>query len=109
MKAIIKRPFKRHFVALFSLLTVSGCSGVQSTAVYQSWEKQAYNAYNIAAPSVKDMSVLPALLRTVSLPGKQFIRNPSVQRVSYQKPVSYSNPVKASQQELDFIEQNYGL
>lgn len=109
MTATIKRPFKRHFVVLLSLLAVSGCSGVQSTSVYQSWEKQAYNAYNIAAPSVRNTGVLPALLRTVALPGKQLIRNPSVQRVSYQRPASYSNPVKTSQQELDFIEQNYGL
>lgn len=109
MKAIIKRPLQRHFVALLSLLAVSGCSGVQSSSVYQSWEKQAYDAYNIAAPSVNDMSVLPALLRTVALPGRQFIRNPSIQRVSHQKPGSYSNPVTTNQQELDFIEQNYGL
>lgn len=113
MKAIIKRPFQRHFLVLLSLLAVSGCSGIQSNPVYQSWEERAYNAYNISVPSANKPGILPALLRTVALPGRQFLRNPSIQRVSYQKshqpPRSYSEPVRTSTQELDFIEQNYGL
>lgn len=114
MKAPIRRPLKRHFVAVLPLLIISGCSGVQNNTVYQSWEKRAYDAYNIAAPSTKDMNVLPALLRTVALPGRQFIRNPSVQRVSYRKSVNNSKHTsvmssQSSRNELDYIEQNYGL
>lgn len=114
MKAIITRPYKRHFLAVLPLLMISGCSGIQSSAIYQSWEQQAYSAYNLSVPSANKPGVFPALLRTVAVPGQQFLRHHPAQRVSYRNTAANSGssgPVsgRLSEQELDFIEQNYGI
>lgn len=117
MKAKIIRPYQRHLLALLPLLVISGCSGVQSGSLYQQWEQQAYNAYNVSAP-VHKPGVLPALLRTVAVPGQRFMRHHPSQRVSYQSaaagPVVNTgpdtrSPDRLSEQELNFIEQNYGI
>jgi hypothetical protein len=112
MKAKTIRPHKRHFLALLPLLMVSGCSGIQPDSVYKSWEQQAYRAYNLSAPPVKP-GILPALLRTVSVPGQQFLRHHPTQRVSYPPAGTGSEPVRIpdriDERELDFIEQNYGI
>ena len=114
MKAIITRPYQRHFLAVLPLLMISGCSGIQSSTIYQTWEQQAYSAYNLSVPSANKPGVLPALLRTVAVPGQQFLRHHPTQRVSYQNTAvnsGSSGPAsnRVSEQELDFIEQNYGI
>lgn len=119
MKAKIRRPYKRHFLALLPLLIISGCSGIQPDSIYKSWEQQAYRAYNLSVPTANKPGVLPALLRTVAAPGQQFLRHHPSQRVSYQRtyvrpqgeirPEPVRIPERIDEQELDFIERNYGI
>ena len=106
MKAIIKRPFQRQLLVVLSLTIFSGCSGIQSNAAYKHWEKRAYKAYNVATP-VHKTGILPALFKTVSIPGQHLLKKPVAQRVIY--PKASAPAVKIKNNELHYIEQHYGI
>ena len=117
MKASIKRPYQRQLLVVLSLAILTGCSGIQTnaTSAYKSWEKRAYTAYKhrVAGPMHKK-GVLPALFKTVSVPGMSTFYKPKVYRAGYKKPVPpkvEKNKPKTNTnvKELQYIEQHYGI
>lgn len=103
MKTLTTRPYKRQIMFLLFLVSISGCSAIQSNKVYQSWEQRAYRAYQ--AP-VKQVSILPSLFNKVSLPGTASYQKASTTNL---KPVAKANPPESRQRGDDYIEQYYGL
>ena len=111
MKAIIKRPYQRQLLVVLSLAILSGCSGMQTnaTTVYKSWEQRAYKAYKVAAP-VHGKGILPALFKTVSIPGVNRLYKPKVYRAGYKKPTpSVVKQNNTTVKDLQYIEQHYGI
>lgn len=70
MKAIRIRPLKRLVLLVLAANLLAGCSGIQTSSVYQTWEQQAYSAYRVSLPGPAD-GVLPNIFRTVAVPGMQ--------------------------------------
>ncbi|MFM2317842.1 MAG: hypothetical protein RLZZ215_463 [Pseudomonadota bacterium] len=70
MKAIRIRPLKRLVLLVLTANVLAGCSSIQTSSVYQSWERQAYAAYHVRLPAPAD-GVVPNIFRTVAVPGMQ--------------------------------------
>lgn len=70
MKAIRIRPLKRLVLLVLTANVLAGCSSIQTSSVYQSWERQAYAAYRVRLPAPVD-GVVPNIFRTVAVPGMQ--------------------------------------
>ena len=70
MKAIRIRPLKRLVLLVLAANLLAGCSGIQPSSVYQTWEQQAYSAYRVNLPGPAD-GMLPNIFRTVAVPGMQ--------------------------------------
>ena len=113
MKAIKTRPFQRQLLVVSSLAILTGCSGFQPAQVYKDLEQKVQYVYNAAAP-IQQQGVVPALFKTVSVPGMDLLKNPMVLRANYrsyfQAPVARRpKPIKQNPKELRYIEQFYGL
>ena len=104
MKAIKIRPYQRPLLVVLSLAILTGCSGIQSNVVYKSWEEKAYSAYKIAAP-VHKQGILPALFKTVSIPGMNLLQRPKLHRVAYPQ----AKVTDSKENNLHYIESHYGL
>lgn len=91
---------------MLSLVVISGCSTIQSNAVYKTWEQHAYQAYNLSVPTQR-ASILPALFERVSEPGAHFLKNPAQRGVTH--PVPADQAENLPQKDLQYIEQFYGI
>lgn len=120
MKAIKTRPFKRPLLVVLSLTILSGCSGlpVQPIQVYKDLEQKVQYVYNATAP-IQQQGLVPALFKTVSMPGLDLLKKPTVFRANYRHRLQAPTPVskkprpaktgKQSVKESNYIEQFYGL
>ena len=124
MKAIKTRPFKRLLLVVLSSTILTGCSGlpVQPNQVYKGLEQKVQYVYNAAAP-IQQQGLVPALFKTVSMPGLDLLKKPMVFRANYRprltaldttpapKTVQPKQVQKNKQNEKDsnYIEQFYGL
>lgn len=114
MKAIIKRPYQRQLLVVLSLTVLTGCSGFQpnANAVYQNLEQRVQKVYKAAAPIHKE-GLVPALFKSVSVPGMEMLKRPLLYRAnfarSYTPKVQVPKPTKTEVKESQYIEQHYGL
>lgn len=120
MKAIKIRPFKRPLLVVLSSTILSGCSGlpVQPNQVYKDLEQKVQYVYNATAP-IQQQGLVPALFKTVSMPGLDLLKKPMVFRANYRpwfkapKPETTKHKPaqidKQSAKESSYIEQFYGL
>ena len=110
MKAIRIRPLKRLILLVLPVSLLAGCSSIQNSSVYQSWEQQAYAAYRVALPNPNGS--LPRLLRTVAVPGQQVAPQRTVMNNYYAANVATPLPPPVPQQsvqEEQYIADFYGL
>lgn len=120
MKAIKIRPYQRQLLVVLSLTILTGCSGFQPNAVYKNLEQSVQHVYKAAAPIHKE-GLVPALFKTVPMPGMDFLKRPMIMRANYRpwskapvkkakpKPPMLNKSNTTSAKDLNYIEQHYGL
>lgn len=118
MKAIKTRPFQRPLLVVLSLTILTGCSGLpsQSANIYKDLEQKVKYAYNTTIP-VQQQGIIPALFKTVSVPGMDLLKNPIVFKANHRSGLTVpgiinpftAKPKKQDPKELRYIEQFYGL
>ncbi|HPY39321.1 MAG TPA: hypothetical protein PLM98_02290 [Thiolinea sp.] len=103
---------KRLVLLVLAANLLAGCSSIQTNSVYQTWEKQAYAAYNVSLPGPAD-GMLPNFFRTVAVPGMQVApqrtaaRPYTIARTGAPQPQSV--PMQVPAQEQQYIADFYGL
>lgn len=110
MKAIRIRPLKRLVLLVLAANLLAGCSSIQTSSVYQTWEKQAYAAYRVSLPRPAD-GMLPNIFRTVAVPGMQIAPHRTVvDHYNLARPAAPQwQAVPAPVQEQQYIADFYGL
>ena len=111
MKAIRIRPLKRLVLLVLAANLLAGCSGIQTSSVYQTWEQQAYAAYRMNLPGPAD-GMLPNIFRTVAVPGMQVAPQRTVlnpYNLGYAAVPQQPRPVALPVQEQQYIADFYGL
>lgn len=97
MKAIKTRPSQRPLLVVLSMTILTGCSGIQPKAVYKDIEQTVQHAYNAAAPIHKE-GLVPALFKTVSMPGMNALNRPQIFKARHlpQAPALEEKPLTAA-------------
>ena len=102
---------KRLVLVIAPLLFLSGCACLNTSNVYQAWQKQAYGAYQMPVPS--KVSFRPAFMRTLAIPGRPPFSQASTVQSAYSQPGQTRQVAARSQvprpEEAQFIENFYGL
>ena len=110
MNARTKRPLKRLVLVMTPLLFLSGRAGLNTSNVYQAWQKQAYSAYQMPVPS--KVSFRPAFMRTLAIPGRPPFSQAATVQSTHAQP-GQARQVAARPQvtadESQFIKSFYGL